>query len=325
MLKAVLVDDEIPVLSLLERMVLATKKIEIVGKFSNAEQALKEIPLIKPDIAFLDINMPRLSGVELATLLLDDMDHLSVVFVTAYDQFAVQAFKLNALHYLLKPVTASDINEVVERIVAKESVVNKVMTNNKNELHLFGNMRIKNNGDTLDFLTPKILELLALLIIHRDKGISKWTLIDTLWGDSALDKSQQNLHTIIYRIKKIFKQYGLNITIKAKGSIYSLELANVFCDVVEYEKSMSNKIEVTAETIHYYEQLITYYQGDFLGDNHYLWSINYREKYYKHFFSIVAYVADYYVEHNQLAKLAELQANVKPLLIEEDYDQIIYT
>ena len=324
MLKAVIVDDEIPVLSLLERMVLATNKIEIIGKFTNAEQALEEIPLLKPDIAFLDVNMPRLSGVELAALLLDYMDDLSVVFVTAYDQYAVQAFKLNALHYLLKPITANDINTVIERIHIKRSTP-KSQSNHTTEVILFGNMRLIINGETIEFLTPKILELLALLITHRDKGISKWAIIDILWGESPIEKSQQNLHTIIYRIKKMFKTYNLNISIKAKGSIYSMELSNVFCDVAEYDKSMTQKIDVNSVSLPHYEQLISYYQGDFLGDKDYLWSINFRENYYRHFFDIVAYVADYYVEHHQYNKLTQLQAKVKPFLIEDDYEKIIYT
>lgn len=325
MLKAILVDDEIPVLSLLERMVLATNKIEILAKFPNSEQALVEIPLLKPDIVFLDVNMPRLSGVELATLLIDDIPDLSVVFVTAYDQYAIQAFKLNALHYLLKPITSDDITTVIERIESRKPQSKSTLTHNKNELILFGNMRIKNNNETIDFLTPKILELLALLITNRDKGISKWTIIDALWSESSAEKSQQNLHTIIYRIKKIFKQYDLDISIKTKGSVYSLELANIFCDIVEYDKSMTQKIDVTHSTIEHYENLIDYYQGDFLGDKDYLWALNFKEKYYQHFFEIVAYVADYYFENNQLDKLSQLQSKVKHLLSEDDFEKIIYT
>lgn len=324
MLKAVLVDDEIPVLSLLERMVLATNKIEIIAKFSNSEQALEDIPHLRPDIVFLDVNMPRLSGVELATLLLDDMPDLSVVFVTAYDQYAIQAFKLNALHYLLKPITSDDITTVIERI-QNRMIIPKSPIVNKSELILFGNMRIKNNGETIDFLTPKILELLALLVTNRDKGISKWTIIDALWSESSAEKSQQNLHTIIYRIKKIFRQYNLEVSVKTKGSVYSLELSNVFCDIVEYDKSMAQKIEVTGSTLEHYENLISYYEGDFLGDKDYLWALNYKEKYYHHFFDIVAYVADYYFEQEQLDKLSQLQSKVKPLLTEDDFEKIIYT
>lgn len=112
MIRAYLVDDEPPALDRLARMLDLTRRVQIVGSSTDPVEALQEVRALRPDILFLDIHMPGLSGFELlAELPVQPL----VVFTTAYDQYALDAFRTNSIDYLLKPIDP----EQLERALAK--------------------------------------------------------------------------------------------------------------------------------------------------------------------------------------------------------------
>lgn len=117
-IRTVLVDDEQDSLELMKLYITRYfPQIEIVGTFNTSTEALKEIPELEPDLIFLDIEMPVMNGFELLSQLKDI--EFSVVFVTAYNQFAVQAFRFNALDYIVKPVSPDDLRPVIEKAEKK--------------------------------------------------------------------------------------------------------------------------------------------------------------------------------------------------------------
>lgn len=117
MLKTIIVDDEILVLNLLKNKLKNHEDIKIIGEYTNPRLALEMITDLKPDLLFLDIDMPGLNGIELAIEILDRLEHINIIFVTAYDQYAVEAFKLNAIHYILKPPAKGEIEQAIERVI----------------------------------------------------------------------------------------------------------------------------------------------------------------------------------------------------------------
>src|SRR5215470_13349508 len=100
-LRAYLVDDEPPALERLRRLLEQTDRVQVIGSATEPEEAVTSLTADPPDVCFIDINMPRLNGFEvLARLPRQPM----VIFTTAYSQFALQAFAVNSVDYLLKPV-----------------------------------------------------------------------------------------------------------------------------------------------------------------------------------------------------------------------------
>lgn len=112
-MKAFLVDDEELALKRLKRLLEATGRIEVVGMSTDPVDAIEAISAAEPELLFLDIEMPGLSGFEMLAQL--DPQPL-VVFTTAYDRYALQAFGVNSLDYLLKPVEASHLDRVLAKI-----------------------------------------------------------------------------------------------------------------------------------------------------------------------------------------------------------------
>jgi len=115
-LRTVLIDDERAALySLQKKLEKHCPNIEVVQACNTAKEGLKAINKHKPDFIFLDIEMPWMNGFELLDCLGDEID-FDVVFVTAYDQYAVRAFKVQALDYLLKPFDLEDLTKCIEKV-----------------------------------------------------------------------------------------------------------------------------------------------------------------------------------------------------------------
>lgn len=111
-MRALIVDDEELARTVLRELLAAHPEVEIVGEAANGFAAVKLAEELAPDLLFLDIQMPKLSGFEVMELL---GDKVAVIFVTAYDEFALRAFDVHAIDYLLKPVEPARLGEAIGR------------------------------------------------------------------------------------------------------------------------------------------------------------------------------------------------------------------
>lgn len=132
-LKCIVVDDEPLARELLKTYVEKTPTLELLGCYESASDAIKIVLEGKADLIFLDINMPLLNGIEFAALV---PSTTRIIFVTAYDSYALQGFKVNALDYLLKPVSYSDFLKSVSRALEWKSMRVAYSSGQKQELSL---------------------------------------------------------------------------------------------------------------------------------------------------------------------------------------------
>jgi two-component system LytT family response regulator len=117
-LRVLIADDERPARRFLANLLAATPEVEVVGEASNGKEAVELIERLRPDLALLDLQMPELGGLEAARLVSSGALP-AIAFVTAFDEFAVQAFELNAVDYLLKPVEKGRLNATIDRVRAR--------------------------------------------------------------------------------------------------------------------------------------------------------------------------------------------------------------
>ena len=116
MVKVIIADDEEPARTELGFLLDRYDDIEILAEASDGEMAVKLCHEHKPDLIFMDIQMPSLSGIEAAEMLINSGDPPYIIFVTAYDAYAIRAFELHAIDYLLKPVEIERLDSSLERI-----------------------------------------------------------------------------------------------------------------------------------------------------------------------------------------------------------------
>lgn len=115
--KTLIIDDERLAREELKSILNEYTEIEVIDEAQNGDEGIEKIKKLKPDLVFLDVSMPGMTGFDMLKKL-DEIPH--VVFVTAYDEYAIKAFEVNALDYLLKPVDNNRLNEAMEKLRMKE-------------------------------------------------------------------------------------------------------------------------------------------------------------------------------------------------------------
>ena len=111
-MKAIIIDDERLARQELRNLLAAHKEIEVIAECNNAQSAKEKIAELNPDVIFLDIQMPQLTGLQISRIISKD---IKVIFTTAYPDFALEGFELNAVDYLLKPINPNELSEAVKR------------------------------------------------------------------------------------------------------------------------------------------------------------------------------------------------------------------
>ena len=115
-LKTVIIDDEAPARELLKFYLKDSPELDIIAECADGFSGLKTISELKPDLVFLDIQMPRLTGFELIEVM---NEKPAIIFTTAYDQFAIKAFEMNAVDYLLKPFPKERLREAINKVIKR--------------------------------------------------------------------------------------------------------------------------------------------------------------------------------------------------------------
>lgn len=159
-MKALLIDDERLARNELRRLLQACADVEIVGEAANAKQAREQIAALSPDLLLLDVQMPGETGMELLESL--EPPAPQVIFTTAYDEFAVKAFELNALDYLLKPVDPVRLSAAIERLHSKSAATpaTAAMTGEKTSRLASDDKVFVREGDRCWFVEVKRIRLL---------------------------------------------------------------------------------------------------------------------------------------------------------------------
>ncbi len=122
MLKAIIIDDEQYAREELSVLLQENGQVDVIKTCNNAIEGLQQVHALKPDVIFLDIQMPQITGLEMLSML-DPESMPQVVFVTAYDEYALQAFEDNAFDYILKPVEPKRLAKTIQRLTTQKGKV----------------------------------------------------------------------------------------------------------------------------------------------------------------------------------------------------------
>src|SRR5699024_2185179 len=153
-LNVMLIDDEQLALDFLERQLNKIERVEVVGKYFNPKVGKDKVLENKVDAVFLDVNMPGINGIDLAGQILELKPDIIIVFVTAYDQYAVDAFELNALDYIVKPIELERLKRTIDRIrLQKRTSLETLATNRKLYIQLCGELKMGKSMSELKHVT----------------------------------------------------------------------------------------------------------------------------------------------------------------------------
>ncbi len=176
-MKAIIVDDEPLMLRRFVRLSSGIEDLKIVGQFESADKALSYAAENQFQAAFLDVEMPKINGIELAVKLRKLRPDIIIVFVSAYDNYLWDFNRIGGDYYIIKPFTRETLGMAMDRI-------RLLIKRQQKELYIqtFGRFLVLKNGTPVK-LTGKAKEILALVVTRRGKEISNEEIYSTIWED----------------------------------------------------------------------------------------------------------------------------------------------
>lgn len=301
-MRAVIVDDERLAILRLEQILECRDDVEVVGAFTRYSELLSGFASLKPDVVFLDIDMPGMNGLELAASLNGMDEQLEVVFITAYDQYALEAFRVNAVDYLLKPVDEEALARTIERVKRRKGhePSKQIKNSSKPQIECFGHFNVPHSSGlgSVDFPTAKAEELLAFLLVHRNTNVSKWVICESLWPEHDPHKAEQNLHTTVFRMKKTLLESGVSIQLSSKKGHYHFQLLDE-CDYIRFEELQKEGTTRLVGPSSDVERILRQYKRPLFGTKDYPWCEAVREQADLSFRDMSKAVARSYIESGE--------------------------
>lgn len=240
MIKALIVDDERYSRDELKHLLKAFPSIQIVCEAESGETAIMKTLQLQPDVVFLDIEMPKMNGMEAVRALRELKKAPLVVFTTAYPQFAAEAFRFDAVDYLLKPYDEDQLQETIERI---EKKLAPARTNKAGKYT--GKLAVETEGEII-YLEPK-----DILYTFRDKKLSR---IVAKNGEFETKTSLKDLETKLnpYGFFRIHKSYLVNLEYVSRltpwfNGAYQLEMEGrkeLLSVSRNYVKALRGRLEI---------------------------------------------------------------------------------
>lgn len=228
-MKAIAVDDEIYMLETLAEAVGASADIESVKSFSACSAALAYVAENQVDVAFLDINMRGIGGLELAKKIMEIRPSCKIVFCTGYEEYAVSAFQLHVSGYLIKPITPEAVQRELDHI--------KNVKNNEKLLKVkcFGNFEVLHKGDILPFKRTKTKEIFAILVDRNGAGMTAKQICAFVFDDDTDDtKNAAYLRQLILDLKNTLKSVGAEDVLQHETPYYRIDPNKIQCDYISY-------------------------------------------------------------------------------------------
>jgi len=236
-MNVMVVDDERMALDSIKRTVeTAIKDANVIGFMKPSEALEYSLSLDKNksnslDLAFLDIEMGGMNGLQLAKSLKEIFSKVNIVFTTGYSQYAADAFAIHASGYLLKPITTEAVKEALDYLhhpIVKQQV-------SKIRIQTFGNFEVFADDKPLRFSRTKTKELLAYLVMRNGASCSNNEIVAVLWENRPDSSALQNqFRHLVFDLKNVLKSVGAeDILVRRRGAL-AIITKSVSCDLYDF-------------------------------------------------------------------------------------------
>lgn len=302
MLRTIVVDDEELATKRLKRLLAEHQEINEVETFLSPWEAYEYAKVHPVDIAFLDISMPDVNGVKLSVLLKEHKPGMDIVFVTGTGDYAVKAYELSALDYVVKPVTAERLATTMDKIrrIRRISPAKPSL-----RVKLFGGLSIAREGPEgeeagIKLRSPKTEELFAFLVCK--KAVSREEVAGTLWNGLELDKALKNLSSTLYYIRKAVNVGEGDSVIATTGNEIRLQANAITCDLYEFERLLKEIRRDPERKVDLLERAEAMYAGPLLQGKSYDWAIEYASRTELQYMELLELSARYDRQQGQLTR-----------------------
>lgn len=281
MMKVILIDDD-PVMHLIMRkMLVKFPGVQVAGAFKDTQSAAAFLSANNDiGLAFVDISMPGESGMGFASRMEEAGGGVQIVFVTSSKEFAVKAYELSVVDYLVKPVSQERLERTVNRALAgRESFRMPPLKDSADKgtgeiiITALGDFSIQNELGRVKWISSKSAELFAYLLLHRGKRIARTRLVGDIFGGMTRESAEKYLNTAVYQLRKSLEPLGLREVVRSENDGYALELTNADIDYEVFELRVGKPGDIEADDVESVLQFERLYTGDLFGNKAYVWAI----------------------------------------------------
>ncbi len=230
-MRIMVVDDEVMALEDFEDTCRELGIADEIVKFNNPLDALSFVAMNKVDIAFLDIEMPVIKGIELAKRIKAFCRNVRIIFTTGYSEYALEAFAVDAVDYVMKPYEAS----AIQRAYDKALLVKDAVAENHVFIKTFGYFDVFVDGKSVAFSSAKSKELLALLVDRNGGVVSTEQAISILWEGRKYDETVQSLfRKVLKSLRTSLEEAGIIDILIDNRNQRSVDKSKFVCDYYDF-------------------------------------------------------------------------------------------
>ncbi|WP_171634899.1 response regulator [Paenibacillus plantarum] len=294
-MKVILVDDDPTMHLILSKMLRKLPEVYVVGTFTDTKSAASFLhEHTEIGLAFVDIAMKGENGIEFAARLGSSGSSVQLVFVTSHKDFALEAYELSVIDYLVKPVSQERLQRAVHRALTNWRAfhsptvqVPPLQYAGQIVITGLGDVVVSNEAGRVKWISRKCTELFAYLLLYRGRRIPRSKLVTDIFGGMEQAGAESYLNTTVYQLRKSLEPLGMREVIRSENDGYALELKDSSIDYVEFEAQVEELQTIDASQVEIALSVERLYRGDLFGDKAYVWAIHETERYSQMYASFV--------------------------------------
>lgn len=275
-MRILVVEDEPDTLCEIEDYLRSYDEAMEIEACSNPLLAIKACQAFSFDAALLDIQMPEMTGLELADCLSALSPEISFIFITAYNNYATEAFELNAVDYILKPIRQERFNKALDKIRKDMEEKEQLAVDPSGEaaIQAFGKMMVSSGDGILKWKRHKSSEIFAYLLHQQGTPVHKEKLCEMMWPEYDPQKALTYLQTIMYQLRKNISEIGgSSIVIEYADHCYRLNLNNVRYDVELFTEAYNKAFRDNPPSLDALVRAEQFYTGPYFEEESWIWAL----------------------------------------------------
>ena len=276
MIRVLLVDDEEDALNLMEILLRRIGDVEVAGRFTNPIQALEALDRTPVDAVFLDNQMPGMTGMELARIIRSKLSRVPIVFTTAYAEYAVEAFEVRSIDYLLKPITIDRLRDALSRIRESTAFLPSQDESRLPSIRCMGGFSIslQPGGDRqIAWKISKEKEVCAFLVHHGGNPVDTELIVESIWPGHDVKKAKTYLYTCLSYLRRTLQEHGVPLAVEKAGNGFVIRLNGTESDAAVLESLLDEMLSADEPDRQLYDRVNRLYRGEYMKGCDFQWAV----------------------------------------------------
>ncbi|WP_218092650.1 response regulator [Paenibacillus solanacearum] len=281
-MKVLIVDDEPAMLFAMRRMLSTMTGVELVGSFQNAAGVLDFVRNGDADLAFLDIKIAEDNGLELARRLRSLRAELDIVFTTSHSEFALHAYDVYPLDYMVKPISQKRLAQTITQASSRRNASSggaSGLTLHRLTVRSLGCFEASSKqAGAVKWISKKSMELFAYLLVHRGRSVTKIRILEDIFPERPLKNAEAYLNTAVYQLRKALSPHGFKEMVISAQEQYRVDLDQVDVDFIQFERDVKELSEIDAANVAAAIDLEKQFAGELFENHSFVWATAEQER-----------------------------------------------